>query len=430
MTTPFPDHVRQVTDSDYLALAERDLLRQSKYAAAFDGLAGQFVAMILPHSEADPFALLLQFLTAFGNVIGRCAYQTVEADRHYPNLFVVLVGQTSKSRKGSSWSQVRRLLQDVDESWTSNSLFTGLSTGEGLIHHVRDCGVEGGQQGADSGVADKRALIVASEFASILATMQRRGNTLSSTLRDAWDRGDLRTMTKGSPERATGAHVSIVAHITREELRRQLTTTEVANGFANRFLWASVRRSKSLPEGGALAVDDVRTLAKRVRESVSFARCQEGIQRDADARILWRQIYGELSEGSQGMFGAVTSRAEAQVMRLSGIYALLDRSPLVRQDHLTSAAALWRYCEDSARDIFGKATGDPTAERILRLVINAGEAGRSKSELSDDLSHNVPADRINAALDSLIEAGDLEIRHEPTGGRHATRFYAATKKTK
>ena len=41
-----------------------------------------------------------------------------------------------------------------------------------------------------------------------------------------------------------------IGHITVEELRRNLTETETSNGFANRFLWCCVRRSKLLPEGG------------------------------------------------------------------------------------------------------------------------------------------------------------------------------------
>ena len=71
----------------------------------------------------------------------------------------------------------------------------------------------------------------------MLKVMTREGNTLSPVIRSAWDSGDLRSLTKNSPARATGAHVSIIGHITKDELRRLLTETESANGFANRFLF-------------------------------------------------------------------------------------------------------------------------------------------------------------------------------------------------
>src|SRR5271169_2337468 len=71
----------------------------------------------------------------------------------------------------------------------------------------------------DAGVAEKRLMIVESEFAGALTVARRDGNILSRVLRDAWDRGDLATLTKSSPARATGAHLSLIGHITAEELR-------------------------------------------------------------------------------------------------------------------------------------------------------------------------------------------------------------------
>ena len=71
---------------------------------------------------------------------------------------------------------------------------------------------------------------------------------------------------------ATGAHVSIIAHVTREELVANLTETERANGFANRFLFAWVRRSKILPEGGSLDRALLGQLAGELARVVEFAR--------------------------------------------------------------------------------------------------------------------------------------------------------------
>ena len=65
--------------------------------AAFHGVAGEFVRIVEPHTEADPVALLVQFLTAFGNIIGRTAFYRVEADHHHGKLFVVLVGEPAHS---------------------------------------------------------------------------------------------------------------------------------------------------------------------------------------------------------------------------------------------------------------------------------------------------------------------------------------------
>ena len=82
-------------------------------------------------------ALLAQFLVAFGARAAAARHYQVEADRHYSNEFVVLVGPTATGRKGSSWGHVRRLLEDADPAF-ARCLVGGLSSGEGLIAQVRD----------------------------------------------------------------------------------------------------------------------------------------------------------------------------------------------------------------------------------------------------------------------------------------------------
>src|SRR5262249_12994086 len=59
---------------------------------AFHGLAGELVQSLLPDTEADPVALLLHVLVAYGNAVNRTAVQEIEGDLHYPNLFAVMVG--------------------------------------------------------------------------------------------------------------------------------------------------------------------------------------------------------------------------------------------------------------------------------------------------------------------------------------------------
>lgn len=215
--------------------------------AAYHGVAGEIVRTIEPHSEADPVALLLNFLTAFGSIIGDKAHFRVEADKHPMRLFCALVGDTSKRRKGTSWGYTKRLFESLDPEWAGN-IQTGLSSGEGVIWAVRDEIIKKQpvkEKGrvidyeeiiVDGGIDEKRMLVIESELATTLRAMERDGNTLSPVIRCAWDSGNLQTLTKNSPAKATGAHISIIGHITREELVRLLTATEAGNGFGNRFL--------------------------------------------------------------------------------------------------------------------------------------------------------------------------------------------------
>jgi hypothetical protein len=67
-------------------------------AAVYHGLAGEIVNTIAPETEADPVAILSQLLVAFGAAVGRGAWFQVEATLHHPNEFLVLIGDSARSR--------------------------------------------------------------------------------------------------------------------------------------------------------------------------------------------------------------------------------------------------------------------------------------------------------------------------------------------
>ncbi len=349
---------------------------------------------------------------------------------------LAFVGDSSKGRKGTSFSHVRRLIGSVDPDWSRNCVVDGLASGEGLIWHVRDPAenepadvaspARGRPRKTDPGVEDKRLCVVEGEFAKVIKIIHREGNTLSPVIRDAWDRGDLRSLSKNSPGKATGAHISILGHITRDELTRCLAATEASNGFANRFLWVAVRRSKCLPEGGRLHEVDLAPLLSRLREAVEHARrCEEKIVRDDEARELWAAVYPDLSVGRPGILGAVTARAEAQVMRLSVLHALLDRSPRVRRVHVEAALAFWDYSFASARWVFGTSLGDPVADEIHRELAERAE-GMSRSEIRDFFGRHERAERITRALNLLHTLGKARVdKRADTGGRPEEVWYAA-----
>jgi hypothetical protein len=382
---------------------------------AFWGLAGAVVNAIEPHTESDPAALLLQFLTAAGNLMGRQAYFQVEASQHFPLLYVVIVGSTSKARKGTAWSHVRNLLACVDEVWAADRIQGGLSSGEGLIQAV-----------SDDGAKDRRLLILEPEFASVLQVMARQGNTISAILRQAWDSGDIRTLTR-IPLHATGTHISFVGHITNGELLALLNSTEAGNGFGNRFLWTCAARSKRLPHGGSVDVETATILANSLREVfewLSEQECPLRIIWDDDAKELWEHIYVELSEGKPGMFGAVTSRAEAYVVRLALIYALLDRSTVIWKEHLLAALAVWKYCESSARFVFGDALGDPVADAIF-TALRQTPKGLARTQINRLFSGNRTAMELDNALNLLSEQGRAKRTRESGGtGRPAEHWVA------
>jgi hypothetical protein len=407
---------------------------------ALYGLAGDYVRAIAPQSEADPAALLGQLLTTFGVAAGRHRYCQVEATRHYPNIYVTVVGQTARSRKGTSYAHIDVQIRAADPTWSLDNLLKGVGSGEGLIFAVRDAtwkqtaGKERGRPAhyedelVDAGVTDKRALFQTGEFSSVLKVAGREGNTLSEVLRDAWDSGNLRNATKNHPLRATGAHVGIAAHITMAEVQRLLTSTEMANGFANRFLWICAKRSQELPDGGDLSQESLQPLRERLSAALRFAHQSGRLTRTPEASAAWHAVYGLLSEDRTGLANTLLARAEAQVLRLSMLYALLECSAVITLDHLNAALALWEYAEDSAAYIFGTATGDPTADAIVAALAKAGDTGITQNELVQTTFHrNVPAHEVRRALITLEQQNRVKVTKSKPGkqGRPAEVYTLA-----
>ena len=396
---------------------------------AFHGLASEVVARLLPHTESDPVALLVQYLTSFGNAVGRGPYYQVESDRHFGNLFVVLVGETSKTRKGTSAGRIRALFDIADPDWTRERVSGGMSSGEGVIFAVRDpvyAMKKGNEELVDAGVSDKRLLLDEREFFQALAVLRRDGNVLSRVIRDAWDCRNLATLTKQSPTRATDPFISIIGHITADEIRRSLDHTSMANGYANRFLFVCVRRGRLLPHGGAVDETVTGALSTRTREALTAARAVGRMRMDPDTMRLWEEVYPRLSEGLPGLLGAITGRAEAQTVRLALLYALLDQAPQISQIHLEAALALWNYCEASARYVFRDLLGDPVADMILRALKMSGAAGMTRTAIRDLFARNESSDRIVAALGRLYSAGKVRFdRHKASRGPFETEVWFA-----
>jgi hypothetical protein len=406
---------------------------------AFHGLAGEFVKLVLPESEADQHALLVTFLVGFGCIVGRGPFYQVEATRHGVNLFTVLVGRTSTGRKGTATDRAVEILQLVAPEFfkrpgKASRLVSGLSSGEGLIHAVRDAREEDivtkenresrtERQVVDTGEEDKRLLVIEGEFARVPQLASgRTGNTLSATLRDAWDGKPLGVLARSNKDTSREPHIAVIGNVTPEEIQIELTTNDKANGFANRFLWVCSRRSKTLPYGGRpLDSTKKQDLIKRLKHALETAKNIGQVEFDAEAHAIWAPMYDELTAERDGLIGSMTARAAPLVLRLATAYALLDGSSKICKPHLLAAKEVWRYCEDSVLYIWGDALGDETADAIRKMLQGAPE-GMTQTEISGAFGrHKVAAD-LARALKKLAEKGLIRGEQEATGGAPLMRW--------
>ena len=292
---------------------------------AYVGLAGQFVTTVEPHTESDRAALMFQFLVCFGNCIGTNAFYLHERTPHHAREFVLIVGKSSKARKGTSLNIVKSIFKRADEKWHTKHIVSGLGSGEGVVNCVRDAQTKRDEQGNEttfSGMEDKRLMVVESEFASVLSIASRDGNTLSEMLRNSWDSGDIQIITKNSPLRATGAHISIIGHITETELNKKLGDNAIFNGFANRFLVVCAKRARLLPDGGNVPDEDFEKLTRKLSLAIDAARKIGRMTRSEEAKKFWLMFMRKFRANTM----EISARLPAAPRRTSCGFQLFSRS--------------------------------------------------------------------------------------------------------
>ena len=398
--------------------------------AMFHGLLGDVVDALDPTTEADPVAVLVSLLAGVGVMIGDRPHLQVGNTRHPLLVWPLLFGRTSTGRKGEAWSTARRLLAAVDAVFTSTNIETGLSSGEGLVERIKDVPADdpdddkGGRKPEWPGTADKRLLVIEPEFGAVMARAKRKGNTLASVLREAWDGRALAVLTK-KRSRASTSHIAVISHVTPKEFRIRRAEADLAGGSYNRFLPVFVERSKSIPIGEGIAETDLRALAAKLGSAVQAAKVVTKISLDDQAKKLWTSdLYEELigADHEDTAAAEFTRRAAPYCLRIAGLHAVLNRRDQVDADDLNAAAALVRYSVASARYVLEQTTGDPRLDRIRRAVADARTDGLSRTEISALFGRNAPVALLDELLAQLLTDPEFEEFTAASGGRPSTRY--------
>jgi hypothetical protein len=443
MSTPrplhlVPDAAEQPSDAEDRAHAEvargrADLPPLDE--TAFDCFLGGLVRGVAEHTEADPVAVLASLISAAGVHLGQSPHVRAGDDQHPLLVWPLIIGRTNSGRKGSSWGTAKRLLRAADPEFAETNLKSGLTSGEGLANMFTE--TDDPPAKADDPppastrkgglpLGDRRLLVFEPEWAGVMARMRREGNALSATLRAAWEGGDLSTLAV-TARIAPSSHIGLLAHITPDEFRAKVSASDMAGGTYNRFLPISVARTQFLPlSTGAnpeLIAEFGAALTRRLHEGAELST----LGFTAAGAATWRELYVEFGtdQGDTGAVEQFISRAAPNCLRIAAIHAALDGHDRIDAEHLRAAAALVRYSIASARTVFGS---DPTTARLVAWIGEAGEQGRTKTDITGGFFKGKPPAELAALLDQLTDAGQLA-RTERTSasgkGRKTTVYISA-----
>lgn len=382
------------------------------------GLIGDVARAGSEGTETNAYAIAANFMAYLSCAVGRGVYLPIGDTRHHARLFCLHIGRSGRGRKGDAVSLVLRIdqaLRETGEAPAPQIHRGGLSSREGLVALMHD-GYRQGRQDVPA-IEDKRLWVVESEFANVLHQGRRDGNTLSAALRDCWDGVDLKPATKSNRLYASQPHVCLSGAISPAELTGLMSTRELTNGFANRFLMIWAERSRMLPFPKETPQAVVEHLACKTLEVLAFVHADRHDERDhlrmeLSPQAQWRyaQLYrGELNDDlGDGVVGALLERRAPMLLRLAMLMALTDLQIRIDAHHINTAMAWIRHATASVRFVFVSAAEEAKlaqvldlSDRVLAFLRERGQATRSQIS-AECFRGKVPKVRIDASLEHLL----------------------------
>ena len=385
------------------------------------GIAGDIVRKAGEYCEAHPAGMYLDLLVSFGSLVGRGPYFNISSTQHRTNEFMVRVGDSSTSRKGTGRDAMNEILRLIDPNWYQTRVMSGFGSAQAIVNEIRDEKQQSVRKRNKNeyetitvpGVPDKRLMIREGELASIFQLAGQPNSIVDVVLRDGWDSNPLRNLVKGVTGGLSNSnscqfpHISISADTTRNELILKMPAGAESNGFGNRFLYCFVRRVKLCPNGGPRVnwIEELNLLSR----ALVFSRDLEYVGMQKAANAVWNRMYLQIEQEATEMHGlaaSMTARAAAHVRRLALILALMNGKDCIETEHLHAAKRMWDYCQDSARYIFSGLTKDQ--EIILGWIKLNGPV--TVAGIREKLCRrNRKADWVRLQVNGLVQANRIVV---------------------
>ena len=247
----------------------------------------------------------------------------------------------------------------------------------------------------------------------------------------AWDNPNvLYNAAKHSPVRATGAHISLIGHITKDELKKCMTSTEYSNGFGNRIAWLASKRIQRLPRPKWIEWSHHQDIIERLSAplltfSKETAPKGQRMAFNSKAESIWDEFYHSIDDNQNGIVGNMLGRTEAHVLRFAMIYAALENKRGIEPKHLLAAIAFWDYCTASVKYIFSDSTGSTNADKIL-WELKRRRGGMLKKDMYKEVFNGrISATDLSQSLSELAQAGTAKYEPEKaSNGKLIERWFA------
>jgi len=217
--------------------------------------------------------------------------------------------------------------------------------------------------------------------------------------------------------------------VTPGELRELMTTRDLSNGFANRFLMLWAERSCIEPFPQPAPMETINVLADRTAAVIRFAvgkypsaKNTRRMTLSDTARATWAEAYRQLArdEATDTLTGLM-ERSAPYALRLAMLFALADQQLTIEIHHLEAALAWVQYSRQSIRFVFTSAMELEKSEidraNAIKIVeyLSGRQGWATRREISDDcFQRHESASKIDEAIKMLLAESPPKITAELT----------------
>ncbi|MDD5094753.1 MAG: hypothetical protein PHV74_10300 [Dehalococcoidia bacterium] len=281
---------------------------------------------------------------------------------------------------------------------------------------------------------DKVRLITLGELLSLMAKSRQDGTgNLISQLTELFDCPDMvNPPVLKNTIIATRPFVSILAGTTQSWLAKALTAADIMGGFGNRWLYFSGNAKEPNPNPAKVDAGRRDILVSKIDASRQWAITElpDGeLIISNGAGILFDQYYRPYYHRCQtdGLLPTLIVRLQDFLWKLAVLYAVMDHSKVIREEHISPAIKVAGYLEASVMEVFSNFNQSVDKEKEMRLLEYLRQAGKPVPKRDIYRGLTLSAKELDVIAMSLLKLGLIRSGHlkKSPKGKKAIETYAA-----
>lgn len=380
--------------------------------AAWPEAALQYREAIARTTNAPDSFHLGSFLAAVGAAFGRKIWTTV-SEPVFPSLFVVLVGSSGLSRKGTAMKKAMRV---IDAARVPLEVLRSIDTAEGLIRSLLPV------QGKDVELPGRRpAIFHLSELRTFLNKAGKKGlENVIPKLCEALDGDRLESRSIVSPGVVPEPFVSAVAGSSKPYVKA-FNRDDLEGGLGRRMVFVYGEPKRPIAKPPRPSEPQYSNTVSVVRSAVNFWMDNGPYEMDMtpEADKLWVGFFEEelpkyLPEDE--FLRVIGNGADHCCLKTALISAGIERSRKIELKHMMAGVAFAKYAIDCLRFVFDE-YDVPRWVRDERKILEAIQK-RPEGIRRRRLQHNfkrLSAEEFNRHLKALIESRLVQQIYDDAG---------------